>query len=101
MEVFAQNNTSNVEKPTLPLSQFLLKEEIGMLLIEQIYEPNNIRSDYVRCPACKRGRLCDKPVGEKAMAIAIQGDTAKTRNSRIILKCPRCSQKFVISFTKE
>ena len=101
MEVFAQNNTSNVEKPTLPLSQFLLKEEIGMLLIEQIYEPNNIRSDYVRCPACKRGRLCDKPVGEKAMAIAIQGDTAKTRSSRIILKCPRCSQKLVISFTKE
>ena len=101
MEVFGQNNTSNVEKPTLPLSQFVLKEVIGMLLIEQIYEPNNIRSDYVRCPACKRGRLCDKPVGEKAMAIAIQGATAKTRNSRIILKCPRCSQKFVISFTKE
>ena len=78
-----------------------MKEVIGMLLIEQIYEPNNLRSDYVKCPACKRGRLCDKPVGEKAMAIAIQGDTAKTRNSRIILKCPRCSQKFVISFTKE
>ena len=101
MEVFGQNNISNVEKPTLPFSQFVLKEVIGMLLIEQIYDPNNIRSDYVRCPACKRGRLCDKPVGEKAMAIAIQGDTAKTRNSRIILKCPRCSQKFVISFTKE
>lgn len=101
MEVFGQNNTSNAEKPTLPLSQFVLKEVIGMLLIEQIYEPNNIRSDYVRCPACKRGRLCDKPVGEKAMAIAIQGDTAKIRNSRIILKCPRCSQKFVLSFAKE
>ena len=82
MEVFGQNNTSNVEKPTLPLSQFVLKEVIGMLLIEQIYEPNNIRSDYVRCPACKRGRLCDKPVGEKAMAIAIQGDTGRRFDDR-------------------
>lgn len=80
---------------------FISKEVIGVLLIEQIYEPDNIRCDYVKCPACKRGRLCDKPVGEKAMAIAIQGDTPPKRSSRIILKCPKCSQKFVISFTKE
>lgn len=101
MEVFGQNNTSNVEKPTLPLSQFVLKEVIGMLLIEQIYEPNNIRSDYVRCPACKRGRLCDKPVGEKAMAIAIQGDSPRKRSNGVILKCPKCSKQFLISLTKE
>lgn len=72
-----------------------------MLLIEQIYEPENFKFDYVRCPVCKRGRLCDKPVGEKAMAIAIRGDSPQKRSSRIILKCPKCSRKFVISFTKE
>ena len=45
-----------------------------MLLIEQIYEHNDIASDYVKCLACKRGRLCDKPAGEKVIAIAIRGD---------------------------
>lgn len=72
-----------------------------MLLIEQIYEPNNIKSDYVKCPACKRGRLCDKPIGDKVMAIAIHGDASKANRNRIILKCPKCSQKFIITFAKE
>lgn len=72
-----------------------------MLLIEQIFEPDTIHSDFVRCPACKRGRLCDRPAGEKAMAIAIRGDISHRKSNRIILKCPKCSQKFLISFTKE
>lgn len=72
-----------------------------MLLIEQIYEPDNIPSDFVKCPACKRGRLCDKPVGEKVMPIAIQGSPTHQRGNRIFLKCPKCAQTFIISFTKE
>ena len=38
-----------------------------MLLIEQIYETNDLKSDYVKCPVCKQGRLCDKPMGDKVM----------------------------------
>ena len=72
-----------------------------MLLIEQIFEQDTIQSDFVRCPACKRGRLCDRPAGEKAMAIAIHGEASFKKSNRIILKCPKCSQKFLISFTKE
>lgn len=72
-----------------------------MLLIEQVFEKNNIKSDYVKCPSCKRGRLCDKPVGEKATAIAIKSDHASRTSSRIILKCPKCSQKFIIYLSKE
>ena len=72
-----------------------------MLLIEQIFEQDTIPCDFVKCPACKRGRLCDRPVGEKAMAIAIAGDASIKKSNRIILKCPKCSQKFLISFTKE
>lgn len=72
-----------------------------MLLIEQVYGQGNIKSDYVKCPACKQGRLCDKPVGEKAMVIAVQGDSHRQRSNGVILKCHKCSQKFIISFTKE
>ncbi len=60
--------------------QFNIKEVIGMLLIEQVYGQGNIKCDYVKCPACKQGRLCDKPVGEKAMAIAVQGDSHLQRS---------------------
>ena len=42
-----------------------------MLLIEQIYETNGLKSDYVKCPVCKQGRLCDKPMGDKVMVIAV------------------------------
>ena len=77
------------------------KEVSGMLLIEQIYEPSDVTSDYVKCLACKHGRLCDKPVGEKVMAIAIRGDIPKSNAHRIILKCPKCGQKFLLSFPSE
>ena len=28
-----------------------------MLLIQQVYYPQRLKSEYVICPACKRGRL--------------------------------------------
>ena len=87
--------------PALSLYLIQLKEVIGVLLIESIFEPNNMKSDHVKCPACKRGRLCDKPIGEKAMAIAIQGDSPRKRSNGVILKCPKCSKQFLISLTKE
>ena len=78
-----------------------IKEVIGMLFIEQVYEKSNIKSDYVRCPSCKRGRLCDKPIGEKATVIALKSGHSERTSSRIILKCPKCSQKFIIHLSKE
>ena len=35
-----------------------------MIFIQQVYEDADIKSEYVRCPSCKRGRLCDKPKGD-------------------------------------
>ena len=84
-------STSSSEDYTTP------KEVIGMLLIEQIYEPSDVASDYVKCLACKHGRLCDKPIREKVMAIAIRGDIPKNTAHRIILKCPKCGQKLLKS----
>ena len=57
-----------------------------MLLIEQIYETNDLKSDYVKCPVCKQGRLCDKPMGDKVMVIAVSEGTGHQTGNRIILK---------------
>ena len=43
-----------------------------LLVITQIHEDADIDSDNVRCPACGKGRLCDKTVGDKVTVIAIQ-----------------------------
>ena len=72
-----------------------------MLLIEQIYETNGLKSDYVKCPVCKQGRLCDKPMGDKVMVIAVSEGTGNQAGNRIILKCPICGQRFIITIPKE
>ena len=77
------------------------KEVIGMLIIEQIYESSDIKSDYVRCPSCKKGRLCDKPAGERATVIALKPDHVGRTSSKIILKCPKCGHRFMIHLPKE
>lgn len=72
-----------------------------LLVIEQVHEDTDIQSDHVRCPSCKKGRLCDKPVGDKVFAIEIT-DTARSQNSsRIILKCPKCAHRFLIRLTRD
>ena len=72
-----------------------------MLFIERVYEDADIKSEYVKCPSCGRGRLCDKPVGERATMIALKTDRQGQTGNRIILKCPKCSLKFIIHFTKD
>ena len=72
-----------------------------MIFIQQVYEDVDIKSDCVRCPSCKRGRLCDKPKGDIATVIALKTDHQEKTGSKIILKCPKCSQKFLIHFSKE
>ncbi len=71
-----------------------------MVLIEQVYEDTDIESDCVRCPLCKRGRLCDKPKGEKAFAISVKKGQEQEPKNSIILKCPKCSHKFLIYISK-
>ena len=79
----------------------IVKDVVDMILIEKVYEDVDIRSEYVRCPSCKRGRLCDKPKGEVATVIALKTDYQGGTGSKIILKCPKCSQKFLIHLSKE
>lgn len=79
----------------------IVKDVVDMILIEKVYEDVDIRSEYVRCPSCKRGRLCDKPKGDVATVIALKTDHQGGTGSKIILKCPKCSQKFLIHLSKE
>lgn len=72
-----------------------------MLLIQQVCEKNNIESDYVKCPSCKRGRLCDKAVGVKISATAIESDHNDWTSARLILKCPKCGNKFIIHISSK
>lgn len=71
-----------------------------MLVIEQLPENSDFESNYVRCPVCKKGRLCDKPAGDK-IAVAIKVTVPVKKHSRIILKCPKCSQKFLVYLLKD
>ena len=65
-------------------------------MITQLHEDTAIDSDFVRCPICKRGRLCDKTVGDKVRTLWIQDVTCFRQDSGIILKCPKCAGKFII-----
>ena len=95
-----KNKFSFIGKGRTIILEFKTKGVIGMLIIEQIYESSDIKSDFVRCPSCKKGRLCDKPAGERATVIALKPDHVGRTSSKIILKCPKCGQKFMIHLPK-
>ena len=40
-----------------------------MLIVERIGESKKMCSDMVKCPLCKRGRMCDKPNNIKVKTI--------------------------------
>jgi DNA-directed RNA polymerase subunit M/transcription elongation factor TFIIS len=72
-----------------------------MILIESVFHDDSTPCTVVRCPLCKRGRLCDKPSEEKATVIALTPKQQLRTTNKVILKCPKCSNKFAIYFSKE
>ena len=60
-------------------------------MIEQVHEDTDVLSDHVKCPTCKRGRLCDKPAGVRVTVLTLKTEALSKQNCRIILKCPKCS----------
>ena len=65
-----------------------------MLFIRPLILPDLLRRNYVRCPICKRGRLCDCPAGEQVKVQEFHDNAPRTG---VILKCPKCSNLFFIS----
>ena len=63
-----------------------------MLLMQIISEEEKTKMDFLRCPVCKKGRLCDKPPAEKVSVI--KGNSLRCENtSNVIIKCPKCGHK--------
>lgn len=71
-----------------------------MLLLKH-FNAENTKIDHVKCPLCKTGRLCDKPVEEKVVVPIESSDFSKKNNDKIILKCPKCSQQIIICFNNK
>lgn len=69
-----------------------------MLLLQPVSENSAFKSEYVKCPSCKRGRLCDKPSKENVTSKMVLSNQQCGTSSCIILKCPKCGQKFFLYF---
>ena len=68
-----------------------------MLLLKHFIDEGT-KFDRVKCPLCKTGRLCDKPVEEKVIILIESDELSIKNNNKIILKCPKCNQRIVICF---
>ena len=63
-----------------------------MLLVQIINEEERIKMDFLRCPVCKKGRLCDKSPSEKVSVIN-ENSFVSENKSNVIIKCPKCGHK--------
>ena len=71
------------------------------MIMVRIYDDATLDTDYVRCPLCGKGRLCDKPKSHKVTIYDKCIDKNAEKEGFIVLKCPKCSVKSIIQFTRE
>lgn len=68
-----------------------------MLLIEQFDGKTPTPGRYVKCPACRTGRLFDRPDGIPVMAMP-SNKRSTSSSAKIYIKCPKCSRLIGVSF---
>jgi len=68
-----------------------------VIMVSKILD-DDTKYDYVLCPKCGRGRLCDKPHGTKVNILQIHKNEV---SEHIVVKCPKCSSRYLISATDE
>lgn len=61
--------------------------------IEQTAKP----LDFVICPICGKGRLCDKSPNTQIQSIKNTIKIFQKANDCIVLKCPKCAHLFLLS----
>lgn len=64
-----------------------------MIRICKLEKGADITYDYVRCPSCGKGRLCDKPRGTKVAVLRIEGMVL----DHVVIKCPKCSALYLVA----
>ncbi len=64
-----------------------------MIKIRKIEDEDYKQYDFVICPCCDRGRLCDKPKGTRVSIIQIDKNTL----DHVVVKCPKCGSRYLIS----
>jgi DNA-directed RNA polymerase subunit RPC12/RpoP len=64
-----------------------------MIKISKIEDDDNVKFDFVKCPSCGKGRLCDKSKGARVHIIQIHGNGL----DHVIIKCPKCGSRYLIS----
>ena len=64
-----------------------------MIMISKIDDEDTAQYDFVTCPGCKKGRLCDKPRGEKVSILQIYGDSL----NHVVVKCPKCGSRYLVT----
>ena len=69
------------------------REVCQVIRICKLEEGIDITYDYVRCPSCGKGRLCDKPRGTKVAVLRIEG----TALDHVVVKCPKCSALYLVT----
>ena len=69
-----------------------------MLLIEQFDAKTLAPGRFVKCPACRTGRLFDRPSSVPVMAMPAN-QSRVTSGAKIYIKCPKCARLIGVSFT--
>ncbi len=67
-----------------------------MIQLSMVVDTNE-SYEYVRCPTCGKGRLCDKPKDAKVSLLQIAGKGLE----HVVVKCPRCSARYLITATED
>jgi DNA-directed RNA polymerase subunit RPC12/RpoP len=68
-----------------------------MIMISKIDNDAFVQYDYVTCPLCGKGRLCDKPRNAKVDILQIHGRGLE----HVVLKCPKCGSRFIITVDED
>jgi len=72
------------------------KKKVGLLYIAPVRESNTMQYDILKCPVCKRGRLCDV-LHSGIVTVRSEQDTGSDGiAASVVVKCPKCSSKFII-----
>ena len=69
-----------------------------MLLIEQFDDKTPTPGRFVKCPACRTGRLFDRPKSIPVKAMPAN-KAAVNSGAKIYIKCPKCARLIGVSFT--